>query len=66
MDRKQLREHEKEILLGLVDFYYQSGHTLQAYMHPETGGIYENKLGHRLGYEVTSESLPAPEFQATA
>jgi hypothetical protein len=66
MDLKTLREHERKILLGLVDFYLEKGYTSPTYQDPERGGIYENKLGEKLGYKVTPENLPPPEFIAAA
>lgn len=66
MDLKTLRKHEDKILLGLVDFYFERGYTSHTYQDPDKGGLYENKLGHQLGYAVTSENLPAPEFIAPA
>lgn len=62
MNPKELREHEENILLSLVEFFYEHGYKSTSYMDATTGGIYENKLGHQLGYAVTAENLPSPEF----
>lgn len=61
LDRKKLREHEERILRGLVKFYYEQGHALDAYRDDDTGGIYEHKLAKRLGYPVNDMRSP-PEF----
>jgi len=66
MDFKGLDAHRKKILRGLVDFYLERGHTQSEYMNPETGGLYENKLAHMLGYSVTQDNQAPPEFIAAA
>jgi len=65
MDRKTLLRHERKILLGLTDFFLESGFKEVAYHDIETGGIYENKLAIRLGYEL-QENSPPGEFLAAA
>jgi hypothetical protein len=52
LDRRLLREHEERILRGLASFYYEAGHTSEAYRDDDTGGVYEHKLAHRLGYKL--------------
>jgi hypothetical protein len=65
LDRKSLRSHERKILDGLVDFYYEAGYKADAYRDPETGGIYEHKLATRVGYELEG-NFPPPEFLEAA
>jgi len=62
LDRTTLRSHEEKILISLVDFYYESGHQSENYRNDESGGIYEHKLAHKLGYELNQESRTPPEF----
>jgi hypothetical protein len=64
MDYRELEADRNKILLGLVKFYYESGYTSSAYMDPETGGIYEHKLANILGYRLTQDNQPPPEFVA--
>jgi hypothetical protein len=64
LDRRVLREHEERILQGLASFYYQGGHTSEAYRDDDTGGVYEHKLAHRLGYKLAGDRSPAEFIEA--
>jgi hypothetical protein len=61
MDRKMLNQYQDRILVGLVDFLYQSGYKSTEYMNPQTGGILENKLESRVGLQKGNVS-PSSEF----
>jgi hypothetical protein len=45
-----------------VAFYYESGHTSEAYRDEDSGGIYEHKLADRLGFKLASGDRSPPEF----
>lgn len=62
-DHKAQRILEKRILVALVNFYFEAGHKEKAYIDPSAGGLYENKLAARMGYDPTID-LPTPEFTA--
>lgn len=62
IDRRTLRKLEKKILLGLVDFYYESGHKSEGYRDPDSGGLYEHKLAHKLGFALAPGDRSPPEF----
>jgi hypothetical protein len=66
VNRKELRKHERKVLLGLVDYFYGEGHTSAALNDPETGGIYERKLAARLGYDPGGEDGPDARLQAAS
>jgi hypothetical protein len=66
MDHKAFKAHEDKILVGLVEFFLEKGYTSATYQDSERGGLYENKLGDKLGYKITAENLPPPEFIAAA
>jgi hypothetical protein len=61
MDNKTLRQNEKKIQIGLVDFFFAEGYKIDAYVDPYTGGIYENKLENKLGLQISDKS-PSPDF----
>jgi hypothetical protein len=58
LTRKELRRLEERVLNALVDFFYESGYTSEAYRDPETGGIYEHKLAAKMGYELVNSRPP--------
>ena len=58
----QLELEKRKVLEGLVDFYYEKGHESETYADPEKGGILENKLADRLGYQVPAQEAP-PAFR---
>ena len=64
MDYRELEADRNKILLGLVNFYFEQGYKSSAYMDSETGGIYEHKLANMLGYRLTQDDQPPPEFVA--
>ena len=65
MDQNMLTRYQDKILIGLVDFFFESGYKSKAYIDPNTGGIYENKLEERLGLQAGNES-PSAEFLIAA
>lgn len=62
--RKTLQLRENKVLTALADFYYEHGYKAEAYVDPETGGIYENKFAERIGYKLIEGDKPPPEFTA--
>lgn len=62
-DSIKLTEHEKRILIGLVDFYHDYGYQSKEYNDPETGGIYEHKFATRVGYQLQEDGFPPVDFQ---
>ena len=65
MNRKTLIDYQDKILVSLVDFFYESGYKSTAYIDPNTGGIYENKLEARLRLQNGGDS-PSAEFLMAA
>lgn len=62
LNRKALRAHEERILKGLAEVYYEGGFESDAYRDESTGGIYEHKLAHRLGYKLAPQDRSPSEF----
>jgi hypothetical protein len=64
MDYRELEVDRNKILLGLVNYHLKHGYKYPEYMDSETGGIYEHKLASMLGYRLTEDNKPPPEFVA--
>lgn len=62
LDRAALRRLENRILVGLVEFYSEGGYTSSDYRDPESGGVYEHKLAHKLGFKLGPGDSSPPEF----
>ena len=60
INRKELKQHEDRILIGLVDYHYKSEFR-RDYWDERSGGIYEHQLAEKLDYEVLDEK-PAAWF----
>lgn len=62
MNHREMQVLQDRILMALVDFYYKDGYKSDTYNDEHRGGLYENKLADKMGFTVTPENLPPPDF----
>jgi len=64
-EQPSFRQIEDRVLLGLVAFHFESGLKSENYRDPKTGGIFEHKLAHRLGFVLApGDRCPSEMLEA--